>query len=199
MKEIYRVGREGTRCYCDSYSVQFIKNGEYIVKDKNGIFRSFSVKDKTVVFSEDKAMQLYNQYKKEAEELKVKIEDSFFKKDNENVFVVGDLKNKRGGTIVNEHVKNNSFKGSVIDIEDTFFVLIDGEEEKYKIKHATVAYIPNSKKLDFHSNYNLENGEINEFSPLAKAVIGKGVGDNFVFEVNGRFIRGVIRKIEKER
>ena len=93
-------------------------------------------------------------------------------------------------------------KASVVENEKKALILSCSginEEEKYKIKHATIAYIPNSKKLDFNSNYNLENGEINEFSPLAKAVIGKGVGDNFVFEVNGRFIRGVIRKIEKER
>lgn len=63
-----------------------------------------------------------------------------------------------------------------------------------KLKNIFVLYLFESKILK-----NVENGEIYEVTPLAKAMIGKKVGDSFRYEIDGYSHYGDILKIKKER
>ena len=216
-QKFYRVWKDSWRCLGEVYKITDKKGGYYTVVDRKGNFHTFSIQDPSLIANKKDAVSLF--YRLENE---IKLDNKYneairhsIPKDNADVFSAS-LKTRRtpssiGKDLTEENYGNKKYSSFYrVGAGDTVLVRIDGCVESYKILHATGVHVPVSTYRDsgevkivsefvLDDNKNVEKGEIYEVAPLAKAMIGKKVGDSFRYEIDGYSHYGGILKIKKGR
>lgn len=212
-QKFYRVWKDSWCCLGEVYKITDKKGGYYTVVDRKGNFHTFSIQDPSLIADKKDAVSLF--YRLENE---IKVSNKNKKPRKHSVregmgeaFGAG-VKTPNNNFPIDMGIKRQSVKmdSKCVNIGDWVIVIIYGKVEKYKIIRVTGTYVPDSTyrehgttkigyKFKPDINEKIGKGEIYEVSPLAKALIGKRVGESFKYNVAGSMVYGTILEIEKER